>query len=169
MLRLETERLTLREIRVDDDEFMLELLTEPSFLHFIGDKGVRTIEETRQYIIDGPVDSYRRHGLGMYIVELKASGTPIGMAGLVKRDTLEDVDVGFAFLPEYWSQGYAYESTCAVMKFARGELGLERIVAITASDNVSSIRLLEKIGLRFEKMIQLAEDEAEIKLFVSDA
>jgi RimJ/RimL family protein N-acetyltransferase len=82
LLRLETERLTLREIRVDDDEFMLELLTEPSFLHFIGDKGVRTIEETRQYIIDGPVDSYRRHGLGMYIVELKASGTPIGMAGL---------------------------------------------------------------------------------------
>ena len=168
MFKLETERLTLREFCVDDAAFMLKALTEPSFLHFIGDKGVRTIEETRQYIIDGPVDSYARHGLGMYVVELKSSGTPIGMAGLVKRDTLEDVDVGFALLPDYWSQGYAYESTCAVMEFARGELGLDRILAITASDNVSSIRLLEKIGLRFDKMIRLAEGEPEIKLFVSD-
>ena len=169
MFRLETERLTLREICVDDAEFMLDLLTQPSFLRFIGDKGVRTIEETRQFIIDGPVDSYARHGLGMYIVELKVSGEPVGMSGLVKRETLEDVDVGFAFLPKYWSQGYAYESTCAVMEYARNELGLGRILGITTRDNVSSIRLLEKIGLRFEKMIQLEEDEAEIKLVVSDA
>ena len=90
------------------------------------------------------------------------------MSGLVKRDTLEDADVGFAFLPQYWSQGYAYESTCAVMEFARSELGLKRILGITANDNISSIRLLEKIGLRFEKMIRLTEDEPEIKLFVSE-
>ena len=169
MFKLETERLILREFCVADAAFMLEALTEPSFLHFIGDKGVRTIEETQQYIIDGPVDSYTRHGFGMYIVELKSSGTPIGMSGLVKRDTLEDADVGFAFLPQYWSQGYAYESTCAVMEFARSGLGLKRILGITANDNVSSIRLLEKIGLRFEKMIRLTEDEPEIKLFVSEA
>ena len=89
--------------------------------------------------------------------------------GEYQRVPLEDVDVGFAFLPQYWSQGYAYESTCAVMEFARSGLGLKRILGITANDNVSSIKLLEKIGLRFEKMIQLTEDEPEIKLFVSEA
>lgn len=168
MFELVTQRLTLREICVDDAQFMLELLNEPSFLHFIGDKGVRTIEESRQYIIDVIAASYARHGFGMYIVQLNSSGDPIGMSGLVKRDTLEDVDVGFAFLPGFWSQGYAYESTCAVMKHAREALGLKRILGITASDNISSIRLLEKIGLQFEKMIKLNDDDEEIKLFVSD-
>ena len=168
LFELVTQRLTLREICVDDAQFMLELLNEPSFLHFIGDKGVRTIEESRQYIIDVIAASYARHGFGMYIVQLNSSGDPIGMSGLVKRDTLEDVDVGFAFLPGFWSQGYAYESTCAVMKHAREELGLKRILGITASDNISSIRLLEKIGLQFEKMIQLNDDDEEIKLFASD-
>lgn len=165
---LETERLLLRDIRVDDAPFMLELLTEPSFIHFIGDKGVRTLDETRQYILDGPIDSYERHGLGMYLVILKETGEATGISGLVKRETLDDVDVGFAFLPRFWSRGYAYESTAAVMSYARGTLGLDRILGITAADNASSIRLLEKIGLRFDKMIRLTEDEPEIKLFVSE-
>lgn len=166
---LETERLLLRDIRVDDAPFMLELLTEPSFIHFIGDKGIRTLEETRKYILEGPVDSYERYGLGMYLVLLKETGEPTGISGLVKRDTLDDVDVGFAFLPRFWSRGYAYESTAAVMDYARATLGLDRILGITATDNASSIRLLEKIGLRFDRMIRLTEEEPEIKLFVSEA
>ena len=165
---LETERLLLRDIRVDDAPFMLELLTEPSFIHFIGDKGVRTLEDTRQYILDGPIDSYEKHGLGMYLVVLKETGEATGISGLVKRDTLEDVDVGFAFLPRFWSRGYAYESTAAVMRFARETLGLGRILGITAPDNDSSIRLLERVGLKFDRMIRLTEDEPEIKLFVSE-
>jgi RimJ/RimL family protein N-acetyltransferase len=118
--------------------------------------------------VNGPVASYERHGFGLYLVELKEGGIPIGMCGLIKRESLADVDVGFAFLPEFWSKGYASESTSAVMAHARGALGLGRIVAIVSPDNAGSIRVLEKLGFVFERMIQLPGDEVEIKLFGSD-
>jgi len=165
---LETERLILRHLSIDDAEFILELLNEPSFLRYIGDKGVRTIDDARQYILNGPIKSYERHGFGLYLVELKEGGLPIGISGLVKRPALTDADVGFAFLPAYWSKGYAVESASAVMAYGREVLGLTRILAITSPDNEMSAKLLGKIGLRFERMVRLAEDEPEIKLFSSD-
>lgn len=169
MTVLETERLVLRRLSTDAAEFILELLNQPSFLRYIGDKGVRNTEDAVRYIQNGPVASYERFGFGLYLVELKETGVAIGMCGLLKRDSLPDVDVGFAFLPDYWSQGYAFESAAAVMTYGREVLGLRRIVAITSLDNDASIRLLEKIGLRFERLIKLSEDQSEVRLFGSNA
>ena len=164
---LETDRLLLRELSTDDAEFILELLNEPSFLRFIGDKGVRTLDDARQYILEGPVASYELHGFGLYLTVLKEGAVPIGMCGLLKRESLADVDIGFAFLPAFWSRGYALESALAVKAYGQNTLGLKRIVAITNPDNEASIKLLEKIGLKYESMIRLSEDGPEIKLFGS--
>lgn len=168
MIVLETERLILRRLSTDDAGFILELLNEPSFLRYIGDKGVRTIEDARRYILSGPVESYERNGFGLYLVELKDGGLPVGISGLVKRDALEHPDVGFAFLPAYWSKGYAFEAVSAVMAYAREVLGLTRILAITTPDNEASAGLLIKLGLRLERMIRLSEGEPQIKLFTTD-
>ncbi|HEV8124852.1 MAG TPA: GNAT family N-acetyltransferase [Gemmatimonadales bacterium] len=165
MILIETERLSLCELTADDAPFILELLNDSSFLRFIGDKGVRTLEDAREYIRKGPVDSYQRHGFGLYLVKLRDGEVPIGICGLVKRETLEDVDIGFAFLPRFWSQGYALESASAVMTYGRRVIGLNRIVAITDPDNESSIRLLGKLGLRFDRMVQLPDHGGENKLF----
>jgi RimJ/RimL family protein N-acetyltransferase len=153
----------------DDAEFIVELLNDTAFLRFIGDKGVRSIEDARQYILTGPMESYERHGFGLWLVALKGSNTPIGICGFLKRETLSDVDIGFAFLPPYRSQGYAFESADAVMDYGRKVLGLRRVVAITNEDNIGSIRVLEKIGMSFDRMIRLSDDGPEIKLLASDA
>ncbi len=151
---VETERLLLRRLREDDAEFILELLNEPAFLEFVGDKGVRTLGDARKYIRTGPVESYARHGFGLYLTTLK-DGTAIGICGLLKRESLEDVDVGFAFLPAFWSKGYAAESVAAVLSHGRHDFELERIVAVTSAGNDRSIRVLEKLGLRFERMVRV--------------
>jgi len=166
---LQTERLNLRTMLPDDAEFIVELLNDSAFLRFIGDKGVRTIEDARQYILTGPMESYERHGFGLWLVALKGPKTPIGICGFLKRDTLSDVDLGFAFLPQHRSKGYAFESAAAVMDYGRKVLGLRRVVAITNEDNVGSIRVLEKLGMSFDRMIRLSDDGPEIKLLASDA
>ncbi|MEW5941563.1 MAG: GNAT family N-acetyltransferase, partial [Chloroflexota bacterium] len=124
-----------------------------------------TLDDARGYIQTRLVDSYTRFGFGLYLTLLKGDGTPIGICGLIKRDGLEDVDIGFAFLPQYWSKGYAFESASAVLVHGRDALGLNRIAGITTPDNLSSIRLLEKLGLKFERMIKLPNDGEELKLF----
>lgn len=161
---IQTERLVLRQLESNDADFILELLNEAAFLRFIGDKGVRTQADARDYIRKGPIDSYRRHGFGLYAVCLH-DGTSIGICGLVKRDALEDVDVGFAFLSRHCSRGYAVESAAAVLAHARRVLRLRRVVAITDPDNQGSIAVLERIGLKFERMIRLSEHSPELKLF----
>lgn len=165
---LETERLSLRRLSADDAEFIFELVNQPSFIKNIGDRGVRTKADAVAYIQNGPVASYERFGFGLNLVELKESGTAIGICGLLKRDSLPDVDIGFAFLPEFWSRGYAVESAAAIMDHGRSVLGLGRIVAITALENLGSIKVLEKIGFKFERMMRLSEGQPEIKLFASD-
>jgi len=150
-----------------DAEFILELLNQPSFIRYIGDKGARNLDDARAYIVEGPVKSYQENGFGLYLVELKTDATPIGISGIIRRDTLPDADIGFAFLPEYWNQGYAFESASAIMTYARAALGLDRILAITTPDNESSARLLAKIGLRFERMIRMTDDAAELRLFTT--
>jgi len=165
---LETDRLILRWLPTDDAEFILELLNEPSFLRFIGDKGVRTLEDARDYVLNGPVDMYNRLGFGLYLTELKDGGVPIGICGLIRRDALEDVDIGFAFLPRFWAKGYAYESASAVIAYGKSAFGLKRIVAVTMPDNHSSIKVLEKLGFKFEQMVRLSVGAPEIKLFAHD-
>lgn len=161
---LETERLTLRQFTAEDAPFILELVNEPSFIQNIGDRNVRSLADAVKYIETGPVISYARNGFGLYLVQLKESGESIGMCGLIKRAALEDVDVGYAFLPKFWSKGYAVESALAVKEQARS-LGLRRLVAIVDPANIGSIRVLEKLGLTFEKMVRLAADDIELKLF----
>jgi [ribosomal protein S5]-alanine N-acetyltransferase len=165
MLVLETERLSLSRLDADDAEFILELLTQPSFLQFIGDRGVRNLETSRGYI-ENVNASYARFGFGLYRVVLKATGESVGMCGLLKRDSLDDVDIGYAMLERHWGQGYAYEAAAAVISYGMHVLKLPRIVAITAPDNIASINLLEKLGLRFEKMVHLPGHDGESRLFV---
>jgi ribosomal-protein-alanine N-acetyltransferase len=165
---LQTDRLILRHLTADDAEFVFELVNDPAWLRFIGDRGVRNLDDAREYVRKGPVDSYSRHGFGLYAIERKEGGSPIGICGLVKRDFLEDVDIGFALLPAFRGQGYAREAARATMIYAREVVGLGRIVAITSRDNDASGRLLEAIGLRFEKMIRISPDAPEeVKLYAS--
>jgi RimJ/RimL family protein N-acetyltransferase len=161
---LETDRLILRRLSIEDAEFILELLNEPSFLRFIGDKGVRTLADAREYILKGPVDSYERFGFGLYLTVLKEEEVPIGICGLLKRESLKDIDLGFAFSPKFWRNGYAFESASAVLAYGRSVLGLKRMVAVTAPDNDGSIRVLEKLGFGYEQMVRLSEHGPEIKL-----
>ncbi len=165
---LETDRLIVRQLSDEDNAFILELVNDPLWLRFIGDRGVRTLEDARDYILKGPVAMYQRMGFGLYLVERKSDGVALGICGLIKRDALDDVDLGFAFLPEFRAQGYAYESATAVLAYGRHVLGLKRIVAITSPDNERSARLLEKLGFTFEKMIRLPHDSDAVKLFASD-
>jgi len=162
---LETERLLHRQLSTDDAEFILELLNEPSFIQNIGDRGVRTLADANLYIMNGPVSSYAKNGFGLYLVLLKETNESIGICGLIKRDGLDDVDIGYAFRPKFWSRGYAVESALAAKSYAKDVIGLKRIVAITDPANRDSIRVLEKIGLTFEKMIRLSADDIELKLF----
>ena len=165
---IETERLQLRRLSVDDAEFILRLLNEPSFIQNISDRGVRSLDDARAYILKGPVASYEKFGFGLWMVETKPRATPIGICGLLKREVLEDVDIGYALLPEFWSQGYALESASAVMSYAREKLRATRVLAVVNADNQSSIRLLEKLGFQFERMVRLSENAPEIKLFAAD-
>ena len=164
MTVIQTSRLELRELNFDDAAFILELLNEGDFIRFIGDKGVRTLQDARDYIRSGPMDSYARNGFGLYAACFR-NGPPIGICGLVKRDGLNDPDVGSAFQARHRSKGYAVESAAAVLAHGRQVLKLQRIVAITSAQNTHSIFVLEKIGLKFERMIRLTEHSPELKLF----
>src|SRR5215203_4107324 len=163
--RLETQRLFLRPVTVDDAQFILTLLNEPSFLRYIGDKQVRNLDDARQYILNGPVASYERHGFGLSLVELRESHAPIGMCGLLKREELPDPDIGFALLPDFWSKGFAGEAAAAVLQDARERPRLERVLAITSLDNEASIKLLQRLGFRFDRVVNLLPDREPVKMF----
>lgn len=165
MIKLETERLKLRQFLLADAPFILTLLNEPSFLRYIGDKKVRNLEEAEQYILSGPIASYEQNGFGLYLVTIKESGIPIGTCGLIKRPELDDVDIGFAFLPDFWNQGFASEAAARVLKHGYETLQLKRIVAITSLDNDASIKLLQRMGFAFEDNISLAKDREQVRLF----
>ena len=162
---IETERLRLRRLQSDDAPFILSLVNDPDWLRYIGDKDVHDLEAARAYIENGPIQMYRRVGFGLWLVELKSDGRPIGMCGLIKRDTLEDVDIGFAYLPQYRGCGYGREAARATLAHGRDSVGLRRIVAITSHDNLASGRLLESVGMSFERLIDLAADKHQVKLF----
>lgn len=168
MTPIKTERLRLRRLTEDDAPLILAVLTDPDFLRNVGDRGVHNNEEARRYIADGPQAMYREHGFGLYLVEL-ADGTPVGTCGLIKRDGLDDVDIGFVFLPRFRGRGYALEAARAVMRYGREALALKRIVAIVLPDNAPSVRLLEKIGLRVEGKVTLPGDDEELLLMAWEA
>ena len=162
---LETERTILREVLADDAEFILDLLNQPSFIRYIGDRNVRTIEQARDYIESRFAKNYAKLGFGMWTVELKETNAPIGVCGFVKRDGLPDADIGFAFLPQFERKGYAFESAAAALEYGRDVLQLKRVLAITSKDNDSSGKLLGKLNFKFERLIVLPGGNEELKLF----
>ena len=163
----ETERLAVRELNsASDAEFVRCLLNSPKFLEYIGNRGVRTVEESAAFIENRYRQSYRDHGFGLYAVELKNGGTQIGICGFVKRDTLSSPDLGFAFLPEFEGNGYGFESAGAALNYGCGQLGFSTVLAITSIDNDASGRLLEKLGFCFERLSENGDET--IKLFSID-
>ena len=167
-LSLQTPRLALRPLAESDAAFSLTLLNQPSFLQFIGDRKVRSLEQARAYLRDGPQRSYEQHGFGLLLVQAKGSAAPIGMCGLIKREYLDDPDIGFAFLPEYWSQGFALEAARAVLGDALAVPAIQRVAAIVQPDNAASIKLLLKLGMRDIGAIKPADNEPALRLFVRD-
>jgi len=162
---IETERLRLREFNSTDGEMIFELLNSPGWLKYIGTRSIETTDDAINYIETKLRKGYKESGFGFYLVELKSTGEKIGMSGLVKRDGLDNVDVGFALLPQYENKGYAYESTAAVMKFAKEQLKLSKLAAITVPYNTPSIKLLEKLGMKFDKKINIPGDPEDLLLF----
>lgn len=165
---LETARLILREMTKDDAAFVLDLLNQPSFIRFIGDRNVRDLEQTREYIESRFTKSYNQFNFGMWLVELKETSEPIGMCGFVKRDSLPDADIGFAFLPQFERKGFGFESADSVLKFGRDSLNITRVLAIVSQDNQNSEKLLLKLGFAFERLITMPNDEEKLKLFSSN-
>ena len=165
MIVCETPRLTLRYLTLQDAAFILELLNESEFIRNIGDRGVRTFDDARTYIHSDAVTGYHNGGLGLFLVELKQGNIPIGVCGLLKRDYLQDVDVGFALHENFRGRGYAFEAAEAVMRRGREVLGLSRIVAITAPDNHPSIRLLRRLGLEFERNLRAPDVNRDTSLY----
>ena len=157
---LETQRLSLREFDRDDSDFFLKLVNSPNWLKFIGDKGVKTKEDAINYLENGPIKSYIENGYGLWLVLLKGSNIPIGMCGLVNREALAETDIGFAMLPDYEALGYGFEIANATINYAKNSLGLDNIIAITDSNNIASIKLLNKIGLYFEKTLELSGNDS---------
>lgn len=162
---LETERLILRQIHTDDAEFMLSLLNEPDWIKYIGDRGIHTVEAAKQYIQDGPRTMYEEHGIGLYLVELKESETPIGICGLIQRDFLKDVDLGFAIALKYWGKGYAFEVAQATLKYGNETLGYQRIAGFTSLVNEKSANLLLKLGMIEEGNTKFASTSEDVRLF----
>ncbi len=165
---LETSRLLLCYLDEEDAPFILELLNDPAFIRHIGDKGVRSLDDAKDYLRSGPLQSYAQHGFGLFLTILSEDHTSVGICGLLQRNELDDPDLGFAFLPRYRSQGYAAESAAAVLEFGAKEFGMRRIVAITSPDNHSSIKLLQKVGLQFEDTIRLGEQSNRVNLYAVD-
>jgi len=161
----ETPRLRVGWLDAGDCAFILELVNEPSWIRFIGDKGVKTQQDALRYIENGPMAMYKRRGFGLYIVELKDGREPIGICGLIKREGLDDVDLGFAFLPRFWRNGYAFESAAAVMAYGRTALGLRRIVAVLSRENHRSSKLLQRLGFSFERTVKLHPDDGDLDLY----
>jgi RimJ/RimL family protein N-acetyltransferase len=164
---LDTERLRLRTLAPDDAPFYLQVVNVPAFIEYIGDRGIRTVEAARQAIIDGPMAMQAALGHSLCLVELKHGGTPIGMCGLIKRESLPDVDIGYAFMPQFGGKGYATEAAAGVLAYAPS-LGIRRLLAITSPGNAGSNAVLRKIGMRFDEIVYLAPDDPGTLLYSYD-
>ncbi|NRA92631.1 MAG: GNAT family N-acetyltransferase [Psychroserpens sp.] len=169
MVVAETKRLLLSKISVDDAPFILELMNTPKWLRFIGDRNVRTVIDAREYIQNNQLKSYEEHGYGYYKVLDKTNDlSPIGSFGLVNRDSLPHIDIGFSLLPQFEGKGFGFEGATAILNMAKHDFGIETICAITLPDNTASIKLIEKLGLSFQKMVKPFDDDAELMFFVKD-
>lgn len=162
---LTTDRLTLAEFTTADSAFILRLVNTPSWIKYIGERDVSNIAEAEQYLLEGPIKSYRDHGFGFYGMKLRSTGKPIGMCGLIKRDDMKEIDLGFALLPEFEGQGYALEAARAVLEYAAEKLGLVRLIAFTLPNNLRSISLLKRLGFSYEESMLYGTEKEEVDVF----
>lgn len=162
---LETDRLKLREFNLGDTDFIIQLLNSPGWLYFIGDKNVKTEQQAIAYLENGPMKSYSENGYGLSLIEKRDDNKAIGMCGIINRDNLDNPDIGFAFLPEFNGNGFAYEIANATINYAKDTLNIAKIEAITTADNIKSIRLIEKIGLHFIKTFCFPDSKEELLLY----
>ncbi|MCA9901118.1 MAG: GNAT family N-acetyltransferase [Ardenticatenaceae bacterium] len=169
MCIIQTERLQLCHLCLDDAEFVLNLVNDPGWIRFIGDRGIHSMGQAEAYLQDGPMASYAANGFGLYLVRRKADGQRLGMCGLLKRPSLPHVDIGFAFLAEFTGQGYGFEAATAVLHHARHQLNLSPILAIVKPDNLPSIKLLEKLALKFQRRLFLDDSQNELLLYSSES
>jgi RimJ/RimL family protein N-acetyltransferase len=169
MLIVETERLLLRTFSLDDADFVLRLVNDPSWIEFIGNHMVENLEDACNYIRNGPLTMYEDYGFSLCVTESKADGRPIGVCGLVKRDSLPEVDLGFALLPEFCGHGYGSEAAAGILEFGHSQLRIQRVLAITKPENHRSVKLLESLGFKFVDMFSLSDEEPELKLFARDS
>ncbi len=177
MKPIETKRLILRPVDAERDAaFVLRMLNEPDYIANVTDRNVRTLAAAKDYIREKFLPGHERYGVGYCVVflrpgatarqvELKSSGTPVGSCGLMKRDTMEDFDIGYSTLTQYAGNGYAFEAAWAMMEYGRRELGLKRIIGFTSPTNAKSTHLLEKLRLRFERMVQVPGFPNEARLY----
>lgn len=166
---LDTARLRLRPLTADDAPFLVALLNEPSFLQYIGDRHVRTLEDARGYVERGPQASYARYGHGLLLVLRREDDAPIGMCGLLKRDHLDDADLGYAFLPAAWGRGYASEAAAAVLAHGAAAFGLRRVAAIVQPGNAASLKVLARLGFVFHSTVRMPGEDQDIELHVREA
>ncbi len=162
---LQTERLRLRNLTLDDAPFILKLVNTPAWLKYIGDRGIKTLQEAKNYILAGPIHNYMTKGYGFQLVELKENQLPIGLCGLVKRDHLEHEDLGFAFLPEFEGKGYAFEAATATVQYANFTLNINRLLAITTKDNFRSIQLLKRLNFEDSGEVKFPNEQEPLFLF----
>jgi [ribosomal protein S5]-alanine N-acetyltransferase len=165
MTLIDTNRLVIRNITEQDFHFIFRLLNEPSWIKYIGDKGIKTEDDAKNYIRTGPLQMYKDFGFGLFLVTLKENSVPIGLCGLIKRPSLENIDLGYAFLPEYTGKGYAFEATKAVIQYGKEQLSINKIVAITTIDNLNSEKVLLKLGFSFDSLIKENNASEELKFF----
>ncbi len=161
----ETPRLRLRRLTLDDAPLMLAVWNDPAFIRFVGDRGIRSLDEARIAMEVGAMNLYETYGYGPYGVILKEKDKAIGICGLFRRDGLDDPDIGFAILPDFCGQGYAYEAARSVVDHSRADLGLSRLTAIVSPDNQASVGLIRKLGLRFERMHRMPDDDDEVAIY----
>jgi RimJ/RimL family protein N-acetyltransferase len=165
---LATKRLFLSEFDINDAPFLFQLMNDPDWILNIGDREINSIEDAEKFISNKFFKSYKENGFGFYMIRLLENNSPIGICGLINRQGLKHVDIGYALLPRFRGKGYAFEATESLYEYGHNKLKIDVIVAIVNSDNNKSIALLEKLGLHFEKMITLPNDTKEIKLFSPD-
>lgn len=164
-MKLETKRLIIRELTIKDAPFFFELVNDPDWKRFIGDRNVKVLKDAEDYLTQRIIPSYTNWGFGFYAVLEKGQQKPIGVTGFIKRDELEFPDVGFAFLPIGRGKGFAYESTQAMMEHGVKNLGFKTVLGIANNDNIQSHKLLQKLGLKYQKQIKMDGEEKEISLF----
>lgn len=165
---LQTERLQLRWFTLADTPLMYAIWNDPAFVRFVGDRGIETLEMAETAMRDGPLHLYEKYGYGPFRVTQRSDGANAGVCGLYRRENLDAPDIGFAFLPDYRGMGLGYESSCAVLRHARDELELPRVSAIVSPQNMASVRLLEKLGLRFADSVRMPGDDEDVSLYSID-